>query len=237
MKDREHGAVVLRVQKLVTVPSRRERPRLGLAVADHAGDDERRVVERSAEGVAEAVAELAALVDRAWRLGRDVARDTTRKGELLEEPLQSVLILRDGGIELAVRSLEVGVRDERGPAVSRPGNVDHVEIVLPDDAVQVHVDEVLPRRRAPVAEKSRLHVGGLERGPEKRIVVQVYLPDGEVVRRPPVGVHPVQQVAGEWGRHFLAPGYISASSTFPAASTHRTRRRAGHQRGTSADSG
>ena len=218
MKDREHGAVILRVQKLVAVPSRRERPRLGLAVADHAGDDERRVVERSAEGVAEAVAELAALVDRARRLGRDVARDAAREGELLEEPLQSVLVLRDGGIELAVRSLQVGVRNQRGPAVSRPGNVDHVEIVLPDDAVQVHVDEVLPRRRAPVPEEPRLQVGEPERGPEKRVVVQVYLPDGEVVRRPPVGVHPVQQVAGEWGRHFLASGSIGVRSVWSMSS-------------------
>src|SRR5205823_8174584 len=84
----------------------------------------------------------------------------------------------------------------------------HVEAVLPDDAVQVHVDEVLPRRRAPVAEEPRLQVAELERGPEERVVVQVYLPDGEVVRRPPVGVHPVQQVAGEWGRHVLASGSI-----------------------------
>src|SRR5439155_23285812 len=103
MKDREHGAVILRVQKLVAVPSRRERPRLGLAVADHAGDDERRVVERSAESGAEAIAELAALVDRARRLGRDVARDAAREGVLLEGPLQSVLILGDVGFVLVVR--------------------------------------------------------------------------------------------------------------------------------------
>src|SRR5437867_9692454 len=178
MKDREHGAVILRVQKLVAVPSRRERPRFGLAVADHASDNERRVVERGTGGVAQAVAELAALVDRARRLGRDVARDAAREGELLEEPLQSFRVLRDGGIQLAVRSLEVGVRDERGAAVSRPGDVDDVEVVLPDYAVQVHVDEVLPRRRAPVPEEPRLQVGEPERGPEKRVVVQVYLPDG-----------------------------------------------------------
>src|SRR3989442_10553764 len=107
-------------------------PRFGLAVADHASDNERRVVERGTEGVAQAVAELAALVDRARRLGRDVARDAAREGELLEEPLQSFRVLRDGGIQLAVRSLEVGVRDERGAAVSRPGDVDDVEAVLPD---------------------------------------------------------------------------------------------------------
>ena len=40
-------------------------PGLGLAVADHAGDEQVGVVERRAEGVDERVAELAALVDRA----------------------------------------------------------------------------------------------------------------------------------------------------------------------------
>src|SRR5207253_2121841 len=144
MKDREHGAVVLRAQKLVAVPARRERPRLGLAVADHAGDDERRVVERRAESVAEAIAELAALVDRARRLGRDVARDATREGELLEEPLESLLVLRDGGIELAVRSLEVGVRDQRGPAWSRPRR----QIARPPGARGFALGPRLPGRAA-----------------------------------------------------------------------------------------
>ena len=67
------------------MPARRERPGLGLAVADHAGDQEVGVVERRAKGVRERVAELAALVDRAGRLGRGVARDAAGEGELPEE--------------------------------------------------------------------------------------------------------------------------------------------------------
>ena len=61
------------VQELVRVPARRERSGLGLAVADHAGDEQVGVVERRAVRVRERVAELAALVDRAGRLRRDVA--------------------------------------------------------------------------------------------------------------------------------------------------------------------
>ena len=55
------------------MPAGGERSGLGLAVADDAADEEIGVVERGAVGVGERVAELAALVDRAGRLGRDVA--------------------------------------------------------------------------------------------------------------------------------------------------------------------
>src|SRR5256885_6597112 len=97
----------LRVQELVRVPARRQRPRLGLAVADDARDEEVRVVVGRAEGVRERVAELPALVDRARRLRRRVARDPTREGELPEELLEARLVLRHVRVELAVGALEV----------------------------------------------------------------------------------------------------------------------------------
>src|SRR5579862_4348176 len=101
MQDRQHGAVVPRVQELVAVPARRQWPSLRFTVSDHARDDQLRVVEGCAERVGEAVPELAALVDRARRLGRNVAWNAAGEGELLEESPQSFLVLRDGGIELA----------------------------------------------------------------------------------------------------------------------------------------
>ena len=54
MQDRQHRAVADRVEELVRVPRRRQRPGLGLAVADHAGDDQIRVVEGGAVRVATA---------------------------------------------------------------------------------------------------------------------------------------------------------------------------------------
>ena len=67
----------------------------------------------------ERVAELAALVDRARRLGRDVARDPAGERELPEELAQAVLVLGDVRVDLGVGALEVRVRDEAGPAVAR----------------------------------------------------------------------------------------------------------------------
>jgi hypothetical protein len=167
------------------VPARRERAGLGLAVADHAGHDQVRIVERRAVGVRERIAELAALVDRAGRLGSHVARDPAREAELLEQAPHALLVLADARIHLAVGAFEVGVRDGGRPAVPGPDHVDHVEVVLLDHAVQVRVEEVQARRGAPVPEQARLHVLARERLAQQRVVEQVDLPDGEVVRGAP----------------------------------------------------
>ena len=95
------------------MPARGERPGLRLAVADDAGDEQVGIVERRAVRVHERVAELAALVDRARRLGRDVARDAARERELPEQPAQPLLVAADVRVDLAVRALEIGVGDER----------------------------------------------------------------------------------------------------------------------------
>jgi hypothetical protein len=50
------------MQELVGVPARRERTRLGLAIADDARDDELRIVECGAERVRQRVTELASFV-------------------------------------------------------------------------------------------------------------------------------------------------------------------------------
>src|SRR5262245_4289955 len=133
MEDGEHAPVAGRVEELVAVPAGRERSGLGLAVTDDARDDQVRVIERGAVGVRQRVAELAALVNRSGRLRRHVARDAAGKAELLEEQLQALLVLRDPWIYLAVRALEVSVRDESRPAVSGADDVDHVEVMPLDD--------------------------------------------------------------------------------------------------------
>ena len=72
---------------------------------------------------------------------------------------------------------------------------------LLDDAVQVHVDEVLPRRRAPVAEQHVLDVAERERPPQQRVVAEIDLADRQVVRGAPVGVHALEQLrAPAWLR-------------------------------------
>src|SRR5205807_990551 len=109
---------------------------LGLPITDDARDRETRIVERRAVGVRECVAELAALVDRAWCLGRRVARDPAREGKLPEQFAQPRLVPRNVRVELAVRPLEVCLRDHGRAAVPRAADEDRVELALADRSVE-----------------------------------------------------------------------------------------------------
>ena len=129
MQDREHRAVADRIEELVRVPARRERTGLGFAVADDARDDEIGIVERGAERVPDRIAELAALVDRARRLRRDVARHAAGKRELAEQPLHPLAVARDRRIRLGVAAFEPRVGEDRRTAVTGTDHVDHVEVV------------------------------------------------------------------------------------------------------------
>ena len=66
-----------------------------------------------------------------------------------------------------------------------------------DDAIQVHVDEVQPGRRAPVPEQARLDVLERQRLAQQRIVEQVDLADREIVGRAPPGVDLREGFVGE----------------------------------------
>ncbi len=188
VQDRQHDAVAHRVQELVGVPAGGQRPGLRLAVPDHAGHDQGRIVEGGAVGMGQRVAKLPALVDRAGRLGRDVAGDAAGERELGEQPLQADLVLGDAWVDLAVGPLQIGVGDDPRTAVAGAGDEDHVHVAVADDPVQVGVDEVQARRRAPMAQKPRLDVLVGQGLLQQRIVEEIDLSDREVVGRPPVGV-------------------------------------------------
>jgi hypothetical protein len=73
------------------------------------------------------------------------------------------------------------------------GDEEHVHVVFFDHAIQVDVNKVQPRRRAPVAEQARLDMLRHERLLQQRIIVEINLPDRQVVRRAPIGVNFRQQ--------------------------------------------
>ena len=99
------------------------------------------------------------------------------------------------GVELAVRSFEPGVRDQPRTAVSRPGDVNHVETELLDDPVAVDVDEIQPGSRAPVPEQPRLDVLQPQRLFQQRIVEEVDLADRQIIGGAPPCVDQPQLLA------------------------------------------
>jgi hypothetical protein len=87
VQDGQDGPVPCRIEEIGRVPGGGKRAGLGLPVTDHAGDDEVRVVESDSEGMRQAVAQLATLVQGAGGLGRAVAADVAREGELRQSGL------------------------------------------------------------------------------------------------------------------------------------------------------
>ena len=118
-----------------------------------------------------------------------MAGNAVGPAELAEEALDSVLILLDVGVDLAVGSLKLGVGHQSGATVAGTDDVDHVQVALPDEAVPVNVEEVEAWRGAPMAKEPRLDVVEGERALKERIVLEVDLADGEVVCRSPIVVH------------------------------------------------
>ena len=137
----------------------------------------------------ERIAKLAALVDGARSFGRDVGRDAAGEGELLEELLHTLLVAGDVGVDLLIAAVEPVLRDHGVAAVARTGDVDHIEVVFLYNAVEVSVNEVLAGNGAPVADDLFLDALLGERLLKKRIIQQIELAGGQVVRGAPIGVH------------------------------------------------
>ena len=74
------------------------------------------------------------------------------------------------------------------------GDIHHVQVMLVDNAVQMDIDEVQPRRGTPVAEQSWLDVLKTQGNFEQRIIIQIDLANREIVGCTPIGVHLLDEV-------------------------------------------
>ena len=79
-------------------------------------------------------------------------------------------------------------------AVARTDDVDHVQIVIFDQPVQMDVKEIQPGCCSPMAQQTGLDMFQLEGCFQQRIVPQINLPDGKIVRRTPISVHFSEQI-------------------------------------------
>ena len=194
VQDRQHGPVVDGVEKLVGLPCGRQGTGFRLAVADDAGDDQIGIVERRPEGMAERIAQLATFVDRPRRRRGDMAGNPAGERKLLEQLLQPGFVLGNVRINFTPGAFEVNIAHDRRAAMAGTGDVEHVQVILFDDPVQVCVDEVLARRGAPMPDHQGLDVRQLERLLQQRVVVEIDLADRQIVGGPPIGVHLLQQI-------------------------------------------
>ncbi|MNO98927.1 hypothetical protein D3C76_906880 [compost metagenome] len=152
MQDWQHRAVTRGVEELVGVPTGRQRPRFGLAITDHASDDQVGVIERRTVGMGQAISQFAALMNRPWYLRRYMAGNAIRPGKLPKQTDQAITVALYRGIALGKSAFQISLRHHRRPAMAGTGDEQDVQVVLVDQPVEVRVDQVQSRRRAPMAQ-------------------------------------------------------------------------------------
>ena len=204
VQDGQHGAVARGIQELVRMPGRGQGAGLRFAVADDAGRDQIRVIEYRAERVSQGIAQFAAFVDGARRFGRHVAGDAAGERELLEQLLHAVGVLRDVRIHFRVGSVQPVLGDHGVAAVAGAGQVDHIQVVLFDDPVQMRIDEVLAGHCAPVADDLLLDLVAGEGLLQERVFQQIELSCGKIVRGAPPGV----QLFISFSVHSVSPNCV-----------------------------
>ena len=74
------------------------------------------------------IAELPALVNRPGRFRCSVTRNPAWKGELPKQTAQSVGILLDRWVDLAVGAFQISVRHHPGTAVTGATDIDEVQV-------------------------------------------------------------------------------------------------------------
>ena len=180
--DRDDRAVAARVEEVRQAPRRGQRAGLGFAVADDAGDEEIRVVHGGPAGVDQGVPEFAALMDRPGCLHADVAGNASGRRELAAQATDARGVRANARVDLRIRALEPAGGDQRGAAVPRPGDVEPVGVGGLDDPVQDGIDHRQARAGTPVPEQPRLDVFGPQRLADQDVVLQIDLPDRQIVR-------------------------------------------------------
>jgi hypothetical protein len=75
------------------------------------------------------------------------------KRELGEELPETGFVLADVRIDLAVGALKVGMAHERRAAVTGTSDIEHIQVILLDDPVQVNINEILVRSNAYAAKR------------------------------------------------------------------------------------
>ena len=93
----------------------------------------------------------------------------------------------------------------------RPRDVNHVQVILLDQPVQMHPRKRLPRVRTPVPQQPVLDVLRLQRLPQQRILPQIKHARAQIVAGPPVRIHLPQF----FGRKSLAAGLLLTAMHSP----------------------
>jgi hypothetical protein len=189
MEDGKDGAIANGIEEFIGVPGSSERAGFRFTIADADGDDEIGIVEGGAVAVGEGIAEFATFVNGAGCFGSAVGTNAAGKRKLAEEFEHASFVATFVWIDFGIVALEIGIGEAGRSTVTRAGDVEDVEVVFFDEAIEMDPDKRLAGIGTPVAEKAILDVLGLERLAEERIGAKIDHAGGKIVASAPVGVH------------------------------------------------
>src|SRR5207237_9769935 len=114
----------------------------GLGGAHYATGQQIGIVEDRSVGVHVSITQVSAFMDGTWGFRRVMTGNASRKRKLLKQFSHTFFVLLNAGVELCIGAFKIGVRDHPGAAMARTANVNNIEIILLDQAIEVHVDKV-----------------------------------------------------------------------------------------------
>src|SRR6266566_5455109 len=141
MQNGQDGPITHRVQEVDALPGAFKWSRLGFPISNHSRDDHIGIVESGAKGVGQDIAQLASFVNGARRGHADVAGDPSRGRELAKQATYPLFVLGDFRIDLRVGPFQVYIGEDRRSTVSWPCQVDHIDILILDESIQMDVNE------------------------------------------------------------------------------------------------
>src|SRR5882757_2207026 len=81
--------------------------------------------------------------------------------------------------------------------MARSCHVNHIQVVIFDQTIHVHVNQIQTGSGAPMSEQSRFHMFKFKRLFEQRIVHQINLTDRQIIGGAPVSIHLVEFDGGQ----------------------------------------
>jgi hypothetical protein len=105
VQDGQYGTIAYRVEEFIGVPSGSEGSGFSFPVPYNAAYNQVRVIKGSAVSVRNGITQFTTFMDGARGFRGDVARNSTREGELLEQLLHPIGVLGDIRVVLAVCAL------------------------------------------------------------------------------------------------------------------------------------
>ncbi|MNN88935.1 hypothetical protein D3C81_2066810 [compost metagenome] len=91
-----------------------------------------------------------------------MAADTIRPGKLPEQSIQTQGVAFHCRVQLCIGTFHVGLGHDSRAAVTWACNKHDVQIVLPDQAIQMGIEQVQPGRCTPVAQQPGLDVAQVQ---------------------------------------------------------------------------